>query len=133
MDILELRIGNKVLYHRNESIQEIETVTGLMSDGTIFLSPDHEGCTHPKSLKTIRPIQLTEEWLLKLQFAKSMNVFWTKCGVTLLMKGLTKDKFYDFLFGGSCQEGWSESTSIKYVHELQNIYFALTGKELDIK
>ena len=28
---------------------------------------------------------------------------------------------------------WYEQKKIKYLHQLQNLYFALTGKELDVK
>jgi hypothetical protein len=71
--------------------------------------------------KEYQPILLTEEWLLRFGFVsnpyqdryenKSIHV---QCNKT---RGVT--------------ELWIENMPhIKYVHQLQNLYFALTGEEL---
>ena len=61
------------------------------------------------SNKKIEPIPLTEEWLIRFGFKKDM----------VLLTNSDGDNFYlsDF--------------KIEYVHQLQNLYFALTGNELD--
>jgi hypothetical protein len=74
------------------------------------------------------PIPLTEEWLLKFGFEKSENNW----------------KFLDLYFGIISWEKLAgtmfclEQESIflphiKYVHQLQNLYFALTGEVLTFK
>lgn len=71
------------------------------------------------------PIPITEEWLFKFGFEKSEyleNIYKYK------IYNVSLDKFGDlhFYFFGihDC------SRKIKYVHELQNLYFSLTGQEL---
>jgi hypothetical protein len=67
-----------------------------------------------------RPIPLTEEWLLKFGFEITNNF-------------QTKDRFQTHKQDGII---WFEygyiSIELKYVHQLQNLYFALTGEELTI-
>jgi hypothetical protein len=84
----------------------------------------HSGCRD----LDIDPIQLTEEWLFKFGFewkglgGKFLTIF-TPCGKALVYIG---DNF--FIFSNVTIE-----TPIKYVHQLQNLYFALTGEELTFK
>jgi hypothetical protein len=77
----------------------------------------------------LQPIPLTEEWLLKFGFewkgliskGRYLTIF-TPCGKALVFK----DNY--FIFAGVTIE-----TQIQYVHQLQNLYFALTGEELTFK
>jgi hypothetical protein len=71
----------------------------------------------------IKPIPLTEEWLLKIGFEnnEAEKKYCKKC-ITLYME--------DNLFW--CDIFW-DSLEIKSVHQLQNLYFALTNEELTIK
>jgi hypothetical protein len=70
------------------------------------------------------PIPLTEEWL------KSTDIHGTCFGselcFTILVGG---NKIYLEQYG----EGWIELDHIKYRHQAQNLYFALTGTEITIK
>ena len=79
------------------------------------------------------PIPLTEEWLLKLGFKYKK---WDDHFIIKNGNYFNSIKKYD--------DGWyyntdeSEATcyyltTIKYVHQLQNLYFALTSEELEIK
>lgn len=66
------------------------------------------------------PIQLTKEWLVKFGFEIYGKY-------TYLI---------DFLLLENIDEYWSNSNlriKIQYVHQLQNLYFALTGDNLKIK
>lgn len=81
----------------------------------------------------IEPIPLTEEILLKCGFSitesilhENTNAYEIKSwGRIVLINGiLQSDEFY-FLDG--------LSTEIKYLHQLQNLYFALTNEELTIQ
>lgn len=70
----------------------------------------------------IEPIPLTEEWLVKFGFEQYNNTnhyFYTN---TKFIVKINSDTGY--LFGGIDHE------PIKYVHQLQNLYFALTNEEL---
>ena len=82
------------------------------------------------------PILLTEEWLLKFGFikAKFSSEYWSHYSLingwnvalshhTEESSGVNKDLVY-----------WGDNyVELKYVHQLQNLYFALTGEELIIK
>ena len=81
----------------------------------------------------IEPIQLSEEILLKCGFSitesilhENTNAYEIKSwGRIVLINGiLQSDEFY--LLDGL-------STEIKYLHQLQNLYFALTNEELTIQ
>jgi hypothetical protein len=91
------------------------------------------------------PIPLTEEWLLRFGFKKE-----THAGTDLFLiplkivagqtlKGFclyfTEDEwdlsFTDYYTGKEKTELFPYG--LKYVHQLQNLYFALTGEELTIK
>lgn len=83
------------------------------------------------------PIPLTQEWLDRTMFEKSSNLIcgdytirideigclgiWLETGRYSLMDWNTGDIFT------------SHDNRIKYVHQLQNLYFALTGEELEFK
>ena len=80
----------------------------------------------------IEPIPLTEEWLIKFGFRyynnhiyvfpnnDSLRLWGFSWNVQQYLMGL--DEFVDI-----------PTPSIKYVHQLQNLYFALAGEELTIK
>ncbi|MDV3630452.1 hypothetical protein [Elizabethkingia anophelis] len=71
------------------------------------------------------PIPITDEWLIKLGFEKSYSS--SNCTKT------TNGYKLDFAGGEVLYLDSVRLKHIKYVHQLQNLYFALTGKELTIK
>ncbi len=81
------------------------------------------------------PIPLTEEWLLKFGFTNDYESMFRKCFV------LTTQEMA-FVYNLSKQEKELSTFEIKglninlervnHVHQLQNLYFALTGEELTI-
>ena len=76
----------------------------------------------------VSPIPLTEEWVLKFGFDKtsySEFEFLKNSSFRLCGFGWTIEQY-------TIQFGWVElnTLSSKYVHQLQNLYFALTGEEL---
>ena len=80
-----------------------------------------------KSAGQLRPIPLTEEWLIKFGFYRK-NFAWVLCEPS---SNMTKFEF-------SIWEDLTYNTAelrppIDFVHQLQNLYFALTGEELSIK
>jgi hypothetical protein len=93
----------------------------------IFEGTIHSGCRD----LDIDPITLTEEWLLRFGFEDDRD--------NLMV--LRKDVF-EFFFdkkdicGVNLYEKWDGNFlcgDIQYVHQLQNLYFALTGEELILK
>ena len=80
-------------------------------------------------LKYYKPILLTKEWLLKFRFNDKDTVHgWLAFGTDNLYLVGDESEMY---FGYNNNE--LELPKIKYVHQLQNLYFALTGEELKIK
>jgi len=77
----------------------------------------------------VKPIPLTDEWLKKLGFwTKNEKVGWYKRVGFQYTSRLTTSGYFNvqmimngFYFG---------IADCKYVHQLQNLYFALTGEEL---
>ena len=89
-------------------------------------------------LQDCEPIPLTEEWLLKLGFEK--NIDWeqqineygrfselnSRRGVGLYLH----EREWRVTFREDVGCGWNELNEIEFVHQLQNLYHALTGEEL---
>jgi hypothetical protein len=77
----------------------------------------------------LQPIPLTVEWLLKFGFEKSG--LWT---YVIELQGNLKLVYYLGEKGWSIGfKSYSDFSNLYYVHQLQNLYFALTGEELTIK
>jgi hypothetical protein len=115
----ELRIGN-LLFDRGDKILRLDYWDFMKPAQRMFLG-DSE--LHPltENLEYCKPIPLTEEWMFKFGFIKSSDNNYYKGG-----KFTIYNRFGNFgLIGGSLS--WKE---FKHVHQLQNLYFALTGEEL---
>lgn len=116
MEIKELRIGNNVFF--NGKVQEISSIH---SDNTIRLKENKDSKCHGcYKVNRIKPIPLTEEVLLNCGFEKIGEWF---CKNDLNIS-IIHDKT---TFG--CNEEY-EIPNVKFLHTLQNLYFALTGEEL---
>jgi len=116
MSAKELRIGNYVTLNNDIKIVNgnliKEQEQSEMIIGEIYLEP----------------IPITEEWLFKFGFLKDLDndiylninayafLYWQNDRVELL------DDDNNFMI-----------SYCKYVHQLQNLYFALTGEELTFK
>jgi hypothetical protein len=107
MEENELRIGNWVL---SPTQGEIQIENGWQID---------EG-------EEVNPIPLTEEWLERFGFDEiEMSIpvaYKTKSGFRI--KEDQRGYWMQYKYG---------TVIIKHVHQLQNLYFALTGEELTIK
>ena len=75
----------------------------------------------------IKPIPLTEEWLVKFGFTNDNYAEYKKDVYTLDCEYTDKGVF-NFVINEEC----CLNTDIKHVHQLQNLYFALTNEELTI-
>ncbi len=76
------------------------------------------------NLNLYKPIPITKEWLVKFGF-ELLDTHIEKFPITL---NTIKDG-YDFSYFPSRHDE-KGSVMIKYVHQLQNIYYDLTGDEL---
>jgi hypothetical protein len=136
----ELRLGNYLLYDGRVVIvsmlsidirEEFEKLIGFCYLDN--LSNEYYGNVG-QTIDKLNPIPLTPEWLNRFNikfgealgygypFGDNSNLYLTKrifnaveCSIMITSDG---------------EEVFSH---IKHVHQLQNIYFALTGKELEIK
>jgi hypothetical protein len=116
MNANELRVGNYV----NSDESGLTEVNGHL---IAFLET-------PKSIITgfVEPIPLTEEWLAKLGVThKYENEYYLAGGHW----EFTEDGFIPMPW--YTNEGFPTGFKIKHVHQLQNLYFALTGEELTQK
>jgi hypothetical protein len=75
-----------------------------------------------------KALPLTEEWLIKFGFEKVENGCLFKNIINYWNFFLwEKSDYIDLVINKS-----SIRLSIKYVHQLQNLYFSLTGEELEV-
>jgi len=77
----------------------------------------------------VKPIPLTEEWLLKFGFEKITE--FSFCFDKFICEYFLQDIIVSFRLKYNPADSLF-IRDIKYVHELQNIYFALTGSELTV-
>jgi len=106
MNAKELMIGNKVIHNgKVHDIVSIDIYNDIKAD----------------------PIPLNEEWLLKLGFRHAYTSVHE--GISIYNKDLFSIEYHqDTLWING-----NKVNHIKHVHQLQNLYFCLTGKELEIK
>ncbi len=103
MKATELRIGNIVNYCNSVKQLDAELFLQLLKYTTPF-----------------EPITLTEEWLLKFGFVDRGLGDFRRSWLHLIRNSSTSFETNCFF------------VKIKYIHQLQNLYFALTGEELTI-
>ena len=131
MRTVELRIGNKLFDYNNRII------TISLIDYPIQLKKYFVGCKENHSRYTIndiKPIPLTEQWLKDFGFDQlctkradeqfdNYEIYNKEDFQIDKAQEEQDEKGYWFFINGY-------SINIVYVHQLQNLYFALTGKEL---
>ena len=90
----------------------------------------------------MEPIPLDESWLLRFGFTKCESGFdnidlpyWVKNGVCLFYNESPPENTYLIGQGFSYENLYYAARNrwIDSVHELMNIYFAITGEELELK
>jgi hypothetical protein len=127
----ELRIGNLVYYTIMDSLDERKRW-----DEVSTIDADDLSILEKKEDLDYKPIPLTEEWLLKFGFTNSAipnkkdiykdltarMVMWFNDGNYAELDLIQDSKIISF-----------KHSHVQYVHQLQNLYFALTSEELTIK
>ncbi len=122
----ELRIGNWVKMPFLGDVNLIVFGLAVKDDMSLFIqSKSSSGSTFFENLEKYEPIRITEECLFKFGFEKSDHdsggYKWYK-GMFYILE-LAKDAFY-------CD--YTLIFRVDHIHQLQNLYFALTGKELTL-
>ena len=119
MESSELRIGNLV-YEKYPSYLDYEVVD------IWYIGRD-------LSLDYINPIPLTEEWLLKFGFNRHHDDY---SNDVIFIKNVHNNTEFEWgVYPNELGSGIQIQNRklLKYVHQLQNLYHALTGEELIIK
>ncbi len=136
MNARELRIGNllkpisSIEYPGLSPIMsEFVEVEGInyRSSVEIMFQVDIEWLHTTVWESSLEPIPLTEEWLIKTGLERREKSYY-KYPVYISIKPCLGEHYFAFEFGDSTDE-----IEIKYVHQLQNLFFALTGEELVIR
>ncbi len=118
MKASEFRIGNFVIskFTLNEAVVDEYTFSKVKDHTAMF-----------------EPIPLTEEWLVKFGFEASpflnQNILYS-FGILHLLHSDSPNS-YGCSFDPENNNSWFRE--VQFVHQLQNLYFALTGEELTIK
>jgi len=90
-----------------------------------------------KTVKTIhwQPIQLTEEWLVRFGFEPHSGIHFHsfKNGGYIAIGNDGSCGLYNNLSSYNRGTSFNQLKDVDFVHQLQNLYFALTGEELTIK
>jgi hypothetical protein len=135
--VTDLKIGNLLIDPQN-NICRVWSIEGAIGGTKEYILCEWiDGCeTEDPSteIEDYRYIPLTEEWLLKFGFEKDTywkinieqggkNCLWYNPNTKEIIIAL-----YDF---GDNECGMP--TNVKYVHQIQNLFHALTGEELEIK
>lgn len=128
----ELRIGN-FIYDDENQIAKVERIES--NDFYKYNGSDDEQIIYSingtmRMSSEISPVPISEDILFKCGFVESTirTDFKLKlriCAINLYCRFNTEWYFE--------LEGIYLGSTPKYLHQLQNLYFALTGKELDVK
>jgi len=119
MKVSELRIGNYITDEFYDSFKTILKVESINEKGVNDLTE----CNG-----RLAAIPLTEDWLLKFGFEKEYSNYIIEAGDYFhSIKKDGEEWIYSYDESDAC---CYELRSIKYIHQLQNLYFALNDKEL---
>lgn len=141
IELSELRIGNYLEY-KGEIVHvtmlsldiddEYQDIIGFCKLDSF--SNEHSDWNRALAA-TLNRIPITPEWLMKLGFIS------TGSGDDNHIATLWKHRLTEYLycedgqlvFNGREYSNWHDIGNVKYVHELQNLFFAIVNAELTIK
>ena len=119
----ELRIGNYIF----DALDGLCIVRGLTRRG-IWI----RGGSGPATEDAFKPIKLNQEWIEKFGFKYHDGFRDSFYNEAIEIYGDPFEKGYqvEAMFGNHWPPELNRKLVIEYVHQLQNLYFALTGTEL---
>lgn len=145
MKAKELRIGNLIEENNTETLLIVEGIYKFDDNKFKISTSTFEGISGRKSdlpISTLSPIPLTEEGLVKFGLKKITD------DITSNDNHKTTDtEYYSLMDGWIILRANPDSIALCFdmdysiftiseilsVHQLQNLYFALTGEELEVK
>ena len=116
---------------KNGDVKNIIEIFGVTKQGIFVDSnrlPDYENI----GFDDIKPIPLTEDWLLKFGCKNIKDSEYYELNYIYKLRFFGRQVQY-YIYWGNHVMDKKLLRAIKYVHQLQNLYFALTGNELKIK
>jgi hypothetical protein len=148
----ELRIGNWIMDRGGKEwqIDHWETMNKVSAKPQTMMCDGFLMETHPYTeyVDYLYPIPLTEEWLLRMGFEKSQEQwytikYFTDCELATEQMAITYNlssnrcAVFDAIEETDIVNILSypiyTSKKVLFVHQLQNLYFALTNEELTMK
>lgn len=138
MTTQDLRIGN---YLDRNGLMEVCQIFGKTHSGTIKVYDHVNKCyiNHSFDMSSFQPIPLTEDILLRFGFEIRTLDRNTEYHIEIL----NTDVYLRHSYRGGYYWGFNmlerdgceleDVQPIQFVHQLQNLYFALTGEELILK
>ena len=117
----ELRVGN-FIYHNICGEKQVLKIINI-TDYAVNLDISNGEVSDQIDFDEIEPIILTEELIIECGLIKRGNEY--------SLGDFIGEIFYDG-FNYTAGEGCIMGEPILYLHQLQNIYFALTNEELNI-
>ncbi len=128
----EIRLGNIVEYHILDDPDEKKEwweVNVIDIDDIAYMLLDGDDGND-----NYRPISITPQWLDDLGFIKPPSGKLLYKPMPIIKAEIHFEEFRKSLVCVVyCSTGSLIPIDIKYVHQLQNLYFALTGEELTLK
>lgn len=115
---------------RNNLVEYDGKIFKVKSISDYIISADRGKGLVDFTYEEINAIELTEEWLFKLGFEDKYLTIDKKISSDFTMT-LISDKDGGFHFTPHATLMWG--VDLKYVHQLQNLYFSLCGLELTLK
>ena len=125
MKAQELRIGNFI-----NIAGFTQTVLATAEGG--WIETESYNCYIGEIHNTPNPIPLTEEWLFKFGFNVE-NLYSIDVGRKCIKAAKAQDEDILILYRADIGLDFYSIEIVEYVHQLQNLYFALTGEELKTK
>lgn len=131
----ELSIGNLVCY--NGKVVKVEQVTKHKIG---YHTKPNETRMNYARLCEIEPIPITEEWLTEIGFIlPEHKEFYVMCRINGKDNSIRLTRYFNLwnaeIFASHPEVVMLEHTikGLRFVHELQNAYYLVAGKEMEIK
>lgn len=125
MKASELRIANLVL--NDGCVCEVLSIFGGSYSHCVLKT--RQGNEINAQCEYLSPIPLTEEWLVKFGFEKRNNAWAIKNDAKIY----NSNGFQFSIWKDLTYNTGEISPPLEFVHQLQNLYFALTGTELQLQ
>lgn len=126
MDIRELRIGN-IIETPTQWIGVVNSIRQLLIGVT-----DKQGYGYEFGVDLIDPIPITPEWIERLGFERGQSKI-SNCFVFSYGHYKIHINAFGVIYFSHYTMGGFYLREVKFVHQIQNLIFALTGEELTIK